>query len=98
MVLWGFRYLESKPTRWHPIHTVNLKDILDVNKINMALCAQHTMNFQNIREKSIRRSELVMELKKIFEEMSISYQLLPQKVELSYVGTNPLPVNVSQGR
>eukprot|EP00494_Astrolonche_serrata_P015042 UN15184 len=77
-------YLESKPTRWHPIHTVNLKDILDVNKINMALCAQHTMNFQNIREKSIRRSELVMELKKIFEEMSISYQLLPQKVELSY--------------
>ncbi|XP_020190776.1 mechanosensitive ion channel protein 10 [Aegilops tauschii subsp. strangulata] len=91
-------YLESKPTRWHPIHTVNLKDILDVNKINMALCAQHTMNFQNIREKSIRRSELVMELKKIFEEMSISYQLLPQKIELSYVGTNPLPVNVSQGR
>lgn len=88
-------YLESKPTHWHPIHTVNLKDILDVNKINMSLSAQHTMNFQNIREKSIRRSELVMELKKIFEEMSISYHLLPQKVELSYVGANPLPMPVS---
>ncbi|TVU12154.1 hypothetical protein EJB05_45784, partial [Eragrostis curvula] len=79
------RYLESKPTYWHPIHTVNLKDILDVNKINMALCVQHTMSFQNIREKNIRRSELVMELKKMFEEMSIQYHLLPQKVELSYV-------------
>jgi mechanosensitive ion channel protein 4/5/6/7/8/9/10 len=51
------------------------------------------MNFQNIREKNIRRSELVMELKKIFEEMSIRYHLLPQKVELTYVSSNPLPTH-----
>ncbi|TKW20400.1 hypothetical protein SEVIR_4G085400v4 [Setaria viridis] len=91
-------YLESKPTHWHPVHTVNLKDILDVNKINMSLSVQHTMNFQNIREKNIRRSELVMELKKMFEEMSIRYHLLPQKVELTYVGPNPLPMAVAQAR
>ncbi|CAN6164697.1 unnamed protein product [Urochloa humidicola] len=91
-------YLESKPTHWHPVHTVNLKDILDVNKINMSLSVQHTMNFQNIREKSIRRSELVMELKKIFEEMSIRYHLLPQKVELTYVGPNPLPMPAAHTR
>ncbi|KAF8783937.1 hypothetical protein HU200_000111 [Digitaria exilis] len=91
-------YLESKPTHWNPVHTVNLKDILDVNKINMSLSVQHTMNFQNIREKNIRRSELVMELKKIFEEMSIQYHLLPQKVELSYVGQNPLPMAVAHTR
>ncbi|PWZ17952.1 Mechanosensitive ion channel protein 10 [Zea mays] len=91
-------YLESKPTHWHPVHTVNLKDILDVNKINMSLSVQHTMNFQNIREKNIRRSELVMELKKIFEEMSIRYHLLPQKVELTYVGSNPLPMGPSHTR
>lgn len=93
-----FRYLESKPTHWHPTHTVNLKDILDVNKINMSLSVQHTMNFQNIREKNIRRSELVMELKKIFEEMSIRYHLLPQKVELTYVDSNPLPMGPSHTR
>ncbi|XP_062233349.1 mechanosensitive ion channel protein 10-like [Phragmites australis] len=91
-------YLESKPTHWNPIHTVNLKDILDVNKINISLSVQHTMNFQNIREKNIRRSELVMELKKIFEEMSIQYHLLPQKVEVSYVGPNPLPMAIAQTR
>jgi mechanosensitive ion channel protein 4/5/6/7/8/9/10 len=93
-----FRYLESKPTHWHPTHTVNLKDILDVNKINMSLSVQHTMNFQNIREKNIKRSELVMELKKIFEEMSIWYHLLPQKVELTYVSSNPLPMGPSHTR
>ncbi|KAG2610216.1 mechanosensitive ion channel protein 10-like [Panicum virgatum] len=91
-------YLDSKPTHWHPVHTVNLKDILDVNKINMSLSVQHTMNFQNIREKNIRRSELVMELKRIFEEMSIRYHLLPQKVELTYVGPNPLPMAVAHTR
>lgn len=71
---------------------------MDVNKINMSLSVQHTMNFQNIREKNIRRSELVMELKKIFEEMSIRYHLLPQKVELTYVGLNPLPMGPSHTR
>ncbi|OEL37192.1 Mechanosensitive ion channel protein 10 [Dichanthelium oligosanthes] len=91
-------YLESKPTHWHPVHTVNLKDILDVNKINMSLSVQHTMNFQNIREKNLRRSDLVMELKKIFEEMSIRYHLLPQKVELTYVGPNPLPMAAARTR
>jgi len=90
--------LDSKPTHWHPVHTVNLKDILDVNKINMSLSVQHTMNFQNIREKNLRRSELVMELKRIFEEMSIRYHLLPQKVELTYVGPNPLPMAVAHTR
>ncbi|KAG8094207.1 hypothetical protein GUJ93_ZPchr0012g19763 [Zizania palustris] len=41
-------YIESKPTHWYAVHTVNLKDILDVNKMNVSLCVQHTMNFQNI--------------------------------------------------
>ncbi|KAF0902580.1 hypothetical protein E2562_018076 [Oryza meyeriana var. granulata] len=91
-------YIESKPTHWCPIHTVNLKDILDVNKINMSLCVQHTMNFQNIRERNIRRSELVMELKKLFEELSITYHLLPQKVELSFAGPNPVPIALAQSR
>uniref|UniRef100_A0A0E0L937 Mechanosensitive ion channel protein n=1 Tax=Oryza punctata TaxID=4537 RepID=A0A0E0L937_ORYPU len=91
-------YIDSKPTHWCPIHTVNLKNILDVNKINMSLCVQHTMNFQNIRERNLRRSELVMELKKLFEEMSITYHLLPQKVELSFVGPNPVPIALPQSR
>jgi hypothetical protein len=56
------------------------------------------MNFQNIRERNLRRSELVMELKKLFEEMSITYHLLPQKVELSFVGPNPIPIALPQSR
>ncbi|OAY66865.1 Mechanosensitive ion channel protein 10, partial [Ananas comosus] len=89
-------YIESKPTHWQPNHSIVVKDIVNVNKMNMALYVQHTINFQNISEKTGRRSDLVLELKKIFEELSIQYHLPPHQVQLSYVGSNPLPLAISQ--
>ena len=73
-----------------------VKDIANVNKMNMALYATHTMNYQNIVEKNSRRTDLVLEMKKIFEELSIQYHLLPQEIHLSYTGLTPLPVNIGQ--
>ncbi|XP_042503204.1 mechanosensitive ion channel protein 10 [Macadamia integrifolia] len=80
-------YIEGKPQHWHPKHSVVVKEIENVNKMKMALYVLHTMNHQNYGEKNNRRSELVLELKKIFEELSIKYHLLPQEVHLSYVGS-----------
>ncbi|KAL2480048.1 Mechanosensitive ion channel protein 10 [Abeliophyllum distichum] len=40
-------YLESKPKHWHPGHSVQIKEIEDVNKMLMALYVTHTINFQN---------------------------------------------------
>ncbi|XP_057506792.1 mechanosensitive ion channel protein 10-like [Actinidia eriantha] len=82
-------YLEGKSQHWRPTHSVQVKDIEDVNKMKMALYVNHTMNFQNFGEKSNRRSELVLELKRIFEELKIKYNLLPQEVHLRYVGSAP---------
>ncbi|CAL5360310.1 unnamed protein product [Camellia sinensis] len=62
-------YLESKPQHWRPNHSVQVKDIEDVNKMKMALFVNHTINFQNYVERGNRRSDLVLELKKIFEEL-----------------------------
>ncbi|XP_020110463.1 mechanosensitive ion channel protein 10-like isoform X1 [Ananas comosus] len=89
-------YIESKPTHWQPNHSIVVKDIVNVNKMNMALYVQHTINFQNISEKNGRRSDLVLELKKIFEELSIQCHLPPHQVQLSHVGSNPLPLAISQ--
>ncbi|KAJ4967119.1 hypothetical protein NE237_018968 [Protea cynaroides] len=77
-------YIESKPQHWHPNHSVIVKEIENVNKMKMALNVLHTMNHQNYGEKNYRRSELVLELKKIFEELSIKYHLLPQEIHLSH--------------
>ncbi|KAK3213447.1 hypothetical protein Dsin_018153 [Dipteronia sinensis] len=78
-------YLESKSQHWRPAHSVVVKEIEDVNKMKLALYVNHTINFQNYGDKNSRRSELVLELKKIFEDLGIKYHLLPQEVHLSYV-------------
>ncbi|XP_057505367.1 mechanosensitive ion channel protein 10-like [Actinidia eriantha] len=75
-------YLENNPQHWHPNHNVVVKEIENVNKIKMALFFNHTMNFQNYGEKSKRKSELVIEIKKFFEELGIKYDLLAQEVRL----------------
>ncbi|XP_020270398.1 mechanosensitive ion channel protein 10-like isoform X2 [Asparagus officinalis] len=89
-------YIDSKPNHWHPNHCVVVEGIVDVNKMNMTLCVNHTMNFQNVPEKNSRRSDLVLELKRIAEELLIKYKLLPQEVHLSYTGSTPLPMAITQ--
>ncbi|KAL6008568.1 hypothetical protein ACLOJK_034081 [Asimina triloba] len=72
-------YIESKPKHWQSKHSVVVKEIENVNKMKIGLYVLHTMNHQNYGEKSSRRSELVFELKKIFESLGIKYNLLPQE-------------------
>ncbi|XWS72395.1 hypothetical protein CRYUN_Cryun02cG0036500 [Craigia yunnanensis] len=78
------KHLEAN-TLWHPNHLVVVKEIENVNKLKMALYCNHTMNFQDFREKNRRRTDLVIELKRIFEELGIRYNLLPQHVNLNQV-------------
>ncbi|XP_075500355.1 mechanosensitive ion channel protein 10-like [Primulina tabacum] len=79
-------YLESKSQQWRPNHSVQLKEIVDVHKMNMALYVNHTMKYENSGERGNRKSDLVFELKRIFEELGIIYRLLPdQEVQISYV-------------
>ncbi|KAM1027429.1 hypothetical protein ACFX2A_041191 [Malus domestica] len=80
-------YLESKPKYWNQKHSILVKEIENVDKMKMTLCVQHTMNHQNYGEKSARRSELVFELKKIFQNLGIKYHLLPQEVNIPQFNT-----------
>ncbi|KAK4422192.1 Mechanosensitive ion channel protein 10 [Sesamum alatum] len=76
------KYLEKNPQHWHPNHNLVVKEIENVNKIKMTLFFNHTMNFQDYPEKSRRKTDLVLEMKKIFEDLNIRYDLLPQEVHL----------------
>ncbi|KAL9447973.1 hypothetical protein AB3S75_015448 [Citrus x aurantiifolia] len=76
-------YVESKPNYWNPKHSVIVKEIAELNKLKMCLCVQHTINHQNYGERSIRISELILELKKIFENLGIKYHLLPQEIHIT---------------
>ncbi|XP_030551926.1 mechanosensitive ion channel protein 10-like [Rhodamnia argentea] len=85
------KYLESKPNYWKKEHSVVVKEIEDVNKLKMGLFVTHTINFQNPGDRSSRRSELVLELKRIFEEVGIKYRLLPQELQVGYAGSAAWP-------
>ncbi|CAH1425270.1 unnamed protein product [Lactuca virosa] len=88
-------YIDSKPRLWRPKHSVRVREIEDVNKMKMSLYVTHTINFQNHEEKSERRSNLVLELKNIFEELGIKYHLLPQEVLIRYVGSASPPATTA---
>ena len=58
-----------------------------MNKMKMALFVNHKMNFQDFLQKMNRRTELMLALKKIFEDVGIKYHLLPQELHISYIGS-----------
>ncbi|KAJ1412472.1 Mechanosensitive ion channel MscS [Sesbania bispinosa] len=76
-------YIESKPKYWNPKHSVIAKQIENVDKLKLCLCVQHTINHQNYGERNIRITELLLELKKIFEIHGVKYHLLPQEIHLT---------------
>ncbi|KAL1199165.1 Mechanosensitive ion channel protein 10 [Cardamine amara subsp. amara] len=76
-------HLEQNPQHWSPIHTVVVKEIENMNKLKMALYSNHTITFQEYRERNLRRTELSLAIKRILEDLHINYTLLPQEVHLT---------------
>ncbi|WCJ42755.1 Mechanosensitive ion channel family protein [Euphorbia peplus] len=75
-------YLMKNPRWWKPDHSLLFKEIEDVNKMKLGLYVNHTINFHYIGKRFTRRSELVLQMKNLFEELKIEYNLLPQQVNL----------------
>lgn len=76
------RYLVQNPQNWYPNPLLLVNAIENVNKLNMNLIVTHTINFQDFAEKNVRRTELVIAVKRLLEELEIDYTLLPQDVHL----------------
>ncbi|KAI3970247.1 hypothetical protein MKX01_023894 [Papaver californicum] len=81
------KYIESRPKYWAPKHALYVKQISTLDKLDMCLLVTHTMNYQNYLERQLRRTELIYEMKKIFETLQITYQLLPQQIQVTQFST-----------
>ncbi|GLT45010.1 hypothetical protein SLA2020_188760 [Shorea laevis] len=84
-------YLKESSEFWQPEHSVVVKDFDDVNKIKMAFYFTHKMNFQNYVKRNARRSDLILELKTVLEDLHIKYHMLPLQAQLIGLGIPPLP-------
>ncbi|VVB17125.1 unnamed protein product [Arabis nemorensis] len=80
-------YLEQNPHHWYPGPLVMVKAIENMNMLKLNVLVLHTMNFQNYLERNIRRTGLVIAIKRMLEELEIEYTLLPQDVHL--IGHKP---------
>ncbi|KAL4650307.1 hypothetical protein ACB092_01G077800 [Castanea dentata] len=76
------RYIESKNEHWQPGPMVIMRDVIDMNKLMMSVWLTHKMNYQDIRERWIRRDLLLGEMVKVFKELDIEYRLLPLDVNV----------------
>ncbi|KAJ8774065.1 hypothetical protein K2173_009496 [Erythroxylum novogranatense] len=65
------RYLETNCSHWYPSHSIVLREMEDESKLKLIIYCTHTMNFHDFAEKIRRRTELVVEMKKIFEELNV---------------------------
>jgi hypothetical protein len=85
------RYIASKPHHWNSKFSLVVVDLSEGGKMKLSLGLSHTMNYQDFGEKVARRSELMWELKRLFEELKIEYHLPPQEVHLRTLTDLNLP-------
>ncbi|XP_020539295.1 mechanosensitive ion channel protein 8 isoform X2 [Jatropha curcas] len=75
-------YIEGKKEHWYPNPMVVLKELDGLNKVKVALWLNHRMNHQDIGERFERRSSLMEEMIKIFQELDIQYRLYPLDINI----------------
>jgi hypothetical protein len=76
------RYIEKKKEHWRPQFSVIVKELEEMNRLQLSVSLQHTINFQNFAERMSRRSEFLLEMKRFFSELGIEYHLLPQPLQI----------------
>lgn len=81
MELWN-SYIESRKDHWYPDPMVVVKDVQDMNKLQISVWLRHRMNHQDMGERWRRRALLVEEMVEIFRELDVEYRMLPVDVNL----------------
>ncbi|GAA0169548.1 hypothetical protein Leryth_003603 [Lithospermum erythrorhizon] len=70
-------YVDSNSDHWYPAPMIVMRDVEDMNRIKWSVWLSHTINFQDMGERWVRRAILVEEMVKIFRELQIEYRVLP---------------------
>ncbi|OIW12746.1 hypothetical protein TanjilG_24679 [Lupinus angustifolius] len=80
-------YIDNKKEHWYASPFIFLKDCEQLNMIRLAIWPRHKMNFQDMGERFLRRSLLIEEMIKIFQELDLQYRLLPLDISIRNMPT-----------
>ncbi|KAI5066457.1 hypothetical protein GOP47_0019081 [Adiantum capillus-veneris] len=78
------KYIAMKASYWSRDFNLLVKEIENHNKMNLELLVNHTINYNAPgTERQVRRSELILEVQKMLQELDFSYHLPLQEVCLT---------------
>ncbi|CAL0316232.1 unnamed protein product [Lupinus luteus] len=80
-------YIDNKKEHWYASPFIFVKDCEQLNMVRMAVWPRHKMNFQDMGERYLRRSLLIEEMIKIFQELDLQYRLLPLDISIRSMPT-----------
>ncbi|CAN8259349.1 unnamed protein product [Cochlearia groenlandica] len=75
-------YIEHKKDHWYPAPMIVFLSMDDMRSVKIAVWLTHRMNFQDMGERYIRRSQLLEEVGKACRELDIDYRLYPQNIHI----------------
>lgn len=84
------KYIASKSEYWKSSFSMFIMDLDNAGKMKLSLNLTHTMNYQDFEEKVSRRSDLLWEMKKNLEALSIEYHLPALKIHIQNLDTTPI--------
>ncbi|MCO5573233.1 hypothetical protein L7F22_027002 [Adiantum nelumboides] len=77
------KYIAAKSNHWSRDVNLVVKEIENNNKMKVELLLNHTINYNAPgNERQIRRSELILEMQKMLQELEFAYHLPVQEVRL----------------
>ncbi|KAJ1254387.1 hypothetical protein BS78_K072300 [Paspalum vaginatum] len=76
------RYIDNKKEHWYPGTMVVLRDVDDTNKLKVSIWFRHTINFQDMGLRFVRRELVLQEMIRILKDLEIEYRMLPIDVNV----------------
>ncbi|KAF8768671.1 hypothetical protein HU200_007224 [Digitaria exilis] len=76
------RYIDNKKEHWYPGAMVVLRDVDDTNKLKVSIWLRHTLNFQDMGMRFVRRELVLQEMIRVLKDLEIEYRMLPLDVNI----------------
>ncbi|CAN6280446.1 unnamed protein product [Urochloa humidicola] len=76
------RYIDNKKEHWYPGAMVVLRDVDDTNKLKVSIWLRHTLNFQDMGMRFVRRELVLQEMIRVLKDLEIEYRMLPLDVNV----------------
>jgi hypothetical protein len=61
---------------------VVLRDVDDTNKLKVSIWLRHTLNFQDMGMRFVRRELVLQEMIRVLKDLEIEYRMLPLDVNI----------------